>query len=203
MFILQFLCIYRGIKIGALKIECITKGKTSRNIHEQLYSMFFNNQTMNTEINNVYQLFYFIQFLNEIVDDLWNVYLRDKYYDRCLEQANTVCKNRAVEVFKKYLPQLLNTEPLEQKVIMGIDPGFKNGCKCAIISENGRKIDTFKISINNGIYIKSEYNPPEGKKPMNDKGKYYKKYYPDESRRESSVSSSYISKSLATTTIFF
>lgn len=127
---------------------------------------------------------------------MWEFYLSDKYYARCLEQANTLCKNRAVEVFKKYIPQLLYTEPLGVRRIMGIDPGYKNGCKCAIISSNGRMKDTFKISVNNGIYIKSFFDPPIGKKPMNDKGKYYKKNYPSESRRESSVCTSDCNTSL-------
>lgn len=73
---------------------------------------------------------------------------------------------------------------------MGIDPGYKNGCKCAIINKIGRKIDTFKISVETKMEKKGFVNPPEGKKPMNDKGKYYKNYYPSESWRESSVTSS-------------
>lgn len=127
---------------------------------------------------------------------MWEFYLCDKYYERCLEQANTLCKNRAVEVFKKYIPQLLYTKPVEGKIIMGIDPGYTNGCKCAIIWPNGRMKDAFKISVNNRIYIKSFFDPPIGKKPMNDKGKYYKKNYPSESRRESSVSTSNSNASL-------
>lgn len=47
------MCIYRGIKIGALNIECIINGRTSHKIHIELYHMFFNELTMCRDISGV------------------------------------------------------------------------------------------------------------------------------------------------------
>lgn len=40
-------------------------------------------------------------------------------------------------VFKKNLSALLLYPPLKNKTILGFDPGFRTGCKYAIVSENG------------------------------------------------------------------
>lgn len=43
----------------------------------------------------------------------------------------------AIELFGKNLKELLQTAPLVNQVILGIDPGYKTGCKLAVIDENG------------------------------------------------------------------
>ena len=45
--------------------------------------------------------------------------------------------SEAIELFGKNLKELLLTAPLVNQVILGIDPGFKTGCKLAVIDENG------------------------------------------------------------------
>lgn len=41
----------------------------------------------------------------------------------------------SIEVFASNLKQLLLMSPVKGEPIIGIDPGFKNGCKVALISE--------------------------------------------------------------------
>lgn len=45
--------------------------------------------------------------------------------------------NEAIELFGKNLQELLLTPPLVNQVILGLDPGYKTGCKWAIIDQNG------------------------------------------------------------------
>ena len=47
----------------------------------------------------------------------------------------------SVEVFANNLKQLLLTAPFKGEKILGIDPGFSNGCKMALISEQGELLD--------------------------------------------------------------
>ncbi|MDE5745911.1 MAG: RNA-binding transcriptional accessory protein [Paramuribaculum sp.] len=49
------------------------------------------------------------------------------------EKADTA----AISVFADNVEQLLMAQPLGRKRVMGIDPGFKNGCKVACIDEQG------------------------------------------------------------------
>ena len=51
----------------------------------------------------------------------------------------------AIELFGKNLKELLLTAPLVNQVILGIDPGFKTGCKLAVINENGIFLDSAVI----------------------------------------------------------
>lgn len=44
-------------------------------------------------------------------------------------------KKASIDVFAKNLKQLLLMSPLKGERILGIDPGFTNGCKLALISE--------------------------------------------------------------------
>jgi len=47
----------------------------------------------------------------------------------------------AISVFGKNLTQLLMTPPVTQKVLLGVDPAFRTGCKLAVIDENGQYLD--------------------------------------------------------------
>jgi len=50
------------------------------------------------------------------------------------EQADV----HAIEVFATNLKALLLTPPMKEKTILGIDPGFRTGCKVAVIDETGK-----------------------------------------------------------------
>lgn len=47
----------------------------------------------------------------------------------------------AVNIFKENLTKLLLTPPLKGKVILGVDPAFRTGCKLAVINRDGAFID--------------------------------------------------------------
>ena len=48
----------------------------------------------------------------------------------------------AIRVFSDNLHQLLMQPPIRGKVTLGVDPGFRTGCKLAVVDENGRVLDT-------------------------------------------------------------
>lgn len=50
-----------------------------------------------------------------------------------------------MEVFANNLKQLLLTGPVKGEKILGIDPGFSNGCKLALISECGELLDSTTV----------------------------------------------------------
>jgi len=47
----------------------------------------------------------------------------------------------AIGVFGKNLNQLLMTPPVTKRVILGVDPAFRTGCKLAVIDENGTYLE--------------------------------------------------------------
>jgi len=57
------------------------------------------------------------------------------------EQADT----DAIEVFGKNLHELLMASPAGPRVTLGIDPGFRTGCKLAVVDETGKFLATSTI----------------------------------------------------------
>lgn len=51
----------------------------------------------------------------------------------------------SIKVFASNLRQLLLQAPLKNSVILGLDPGFRTGCKVAVIDHTGKVLDTSVI----------------------------------------------------------
>ncbi|WP_304543837.1 helix-hairpin-helix domain-containing protein [Sulfurimonas microaerophilic] len=51
----------------------------------------------------------------------------------------------AIGVFGKNLGQLLMTPPVSKKVLLGVDPAYRTGCKLAVIDENGNYLESAVI----------------------------------------------------------
>jgi uncharacterized protein len=51
----------------------------------------------------------------------------------------------AIRVFAENLKALLGQPPLAGQVVLGIDPGFRTGCKVAVVDATGRLLDTATI----------------------------------------------------------
>lgn len=58
-----------------------------------------------------------------------------------MESADT----HAIQVFANNLRALLSQPPLAHHIIMGIDPGFRTGCKIAVIDSTGKLLDTATV----------------------------------------------------------
>ncbi|MGV2622568.1 Tex family protein [Halobacillus sp. ACCC02827] len=50
-------------------------------------------------------------------------------------------EEQAIEVFSSNLRSLLLQPPLKGKVVLGIDPAFRTGCKLAVVDETGKVLD--------------------------------------------------------------
>lgn len=60
-------------------------------------------------------------------------------------EKGEVADNHAIQVFANNLRALLNQPPLANQVILGIDPGFRTGCKVAVVDATGKLLDTGTI----------------------------------------------------------
>lgn len=65
-------------------------------------------------------------------------------------------ENGAIEVFKANLKALLMQPPVKGKVVMGYDPGFRTGCKVAVLDDTGKFLD------NVAVYPTAPQNDVEG-----------------------------------------
>lgn len=60
-------------------------------------------------------------------------------------EKSELADNHAIQVFANNLRALLSQPPLAQHVIMGLDPGFRTGCKVAVVDATGKLLDTSTI----------------------------------------------------------
>lgn len=53
--------------------------------------------------------------------------------------------NHAIQVFATNLRALLSQPPLANQTVLGLDPGFRTGCKVAVVDATGKLLDTGTI----------------------------------------------------------
>lgn len=59
-----------------------------------------------------------------------------------LSELKERASNEAIELFGKNLAELLITPPLVNQIILGLDPGYKTGCKMAVLDKDGGYLDS-------------------------------------------------------------
>lgn len=62
----------------------------------------------------------------------------------------------AIKVFAQNLRPLLMAPPVKNKVVLGLDPGYRTGCKVACVDGTGRVLDTGVIYVTHGENKKAE-----------------------------------------------
>lgn len=75
--------------------------------------------------------------IEKTIDDSYKRLLEPAISNEVLQEAKAKADQKAIEVFSENLRQLLLASPLGEKRIMGIDPGFKTGCKVVCLDEKG------------------------------------------------------------------
>ncbi len=89
------------------------------------------------------------QIISEYNQELLKNSIQDSYkrliapsIERDIRNALTEqAQEGAIDVFKKNLYQLLMAKPIKGHTVLGLDPGFRTGCKVAVIDSMGKKLD--------------------------------------------------------------
>ena len=75
-------------------------------------------------------------------DDAWERLLFPSLEREIRGELTDRANEQAIKVFSQNLHQLLMQPPIKGKVTLGVDPGFRTGCKLAVVDENGKVLDT-------------------------------------------------------------
>nr|XP_040581611.1 S1 RNA-binding domain-containing protein 1-like [Lepeophtheirus salmonis] len=68
---------------------------------------------------------------------------------RIRSQLTQFAMKESINVFAMNLRKLLLTPPLKNKTILGLDPGFQNGCKMAVVGMDGEVLGTEILYLHN------------------------------------------------------
>ena len=71
-------------------------------------------------------------------DDAWTRLLFPSLEREIRNLLTDRANETAIKVFSDNLHQLLMQPPIRGKVTLGVDPGFRTGCKLAVVDENGK-----------------------------------------------------------------
>ena len=75
----------------------------------------------------------------------WQVKLLTRLETDLFMQLREAAETEAIKVFARNLKDLLLAAPAGQKVVMGIDPGIRTGCKVAVVDATGKLLHTDTI----------------------------------------------------------
>lgn len=100
--------------------------------------------------------FEFLQELSDAADDSYTRLLMPATESSVLQQLKERADEQAIETFGKNLRELLMAAPAGPRVTIGIDPGFRTGCKVAVVDGTG------KFMANTTIYPTPPQNDTNG-----------------------------------------
>lgn len=76
------------------------------------------------------------------IDDCWSRLVQPQIIRQIRSELTKSAQKSSIDVFSSNLRNLLLSAPVKGHSILGIDPGFRNGCKCAVISQTGQVLHT-------------------------------------------------------------
>lgn len=82
------------------------------------------------------------QIMKETIQDSYDRLLMPSLENECRNDLTDMASEQAIKMFEVNLKPLLLQSPLKNNVIMGFDPGYRMGCKVAVIDANGNVLDT-------------------------------------------------------------
>ena len=74
--------------------------------------------------------------------DAWERLLKPSIEREIRNELTDRSNTSAIQVFGKNLHQLLMAPPVKGRITLGVDPGFRTGCKLAVVDENGKVLAT-------------------------------------------------------------
>lgn len=74
--------------------------------------------------------------------DAWDRLLKPSIEREIRNELTERANVSAIQVFGKNLHQLLMAPPVKGRVTLGVDPGFRTGCKLAVVDETGKVLAT-------------------------------------------------------------
>ena len=81
----------------------------------------------------------------DAIEDSYKRLLQPQLETEMRQQAKTRADDEAIRIFSDNARQLLLAAPLGEKTVMGIDPGFRTGCKVVVLDKHGNLKENITI----------------------------------------------------------
>lgn len=126
----RILAVNRGEKENALKVKLeVATGEAL----DVLYGKFVRESSITTEL------------VKEAAEDSWKRLIYPSVEREVRNELTEKATAQAISMFSVNLKHLLLQPPVRDKVILGLDPAYRTGCKIAVIDKTGKVLDTSVI----------------------------------------------------------
>ena len=154
----RILAINRGEKEKILKVDIEIDDKTENFVVDFILKTLFGNKNL-------------VEFYKEIIKDSLDRLAYPSIKNEVRNIYTEKAEEEAINIFSENLEKLLLQPPLSKKTLMGLDPGYRTGCKMVVINKDGF------YEVNDVLFlVKGVHNPKQletAKKKILD---YIKKY---------------------------
>lgn len=127
----RILAINRGEKEKALRVS--VKLNDEKNISDILFALCMDKDN------------FCYSFLEKAVNDGYSRLLFPQIETEIRATLKEKADEQSIEVFGKNLKPYIMQAPILDRVVLGIDPGYRTGCKVAVISKTGSVLDHVNI----------------------------------------------------------
>lgn len=118
----RLLAINRGEREEALKIHFLID-------EERIYEALFRELSY---VGAPYE-----DLLRDMAKDSWKRLLKPSLVKEVRKEKTEEAEVVSIDLFKKNLRELLLEAPIKGKTVLGFDPGYRNGCKLAVVNPQG------------------------------------------------------------------
>lgn len=85
-----------------------------------------------------------VEFLQHAIEDSYKRLIQPSIAREIRNSLTEKAEQQAIKIFSENLKNLLLQPPLKGKMVLGVDPAFRTGCKLAVVDETG-KVHTVNV----------------------------------------------------------
>ncbi|MDQ0178114.1 Tex family protein [Bacillus chungangensis] len=123
----RILALNRGEKDGVLRIAVQTDVSA---LLEGMHQKIIRNQASSV-----------VNEIKNAIEDSYKRLIQPAIEREIRNELTEKAEDQAIHIFSENLRKLLLQPPLKGKVVLGIDPAYRTGCKLAVVNEMGKLLD--------------------------------------------------------------
>lgn len=155
----RILAINRGEKEKILKVDVEVEENKYDEIINKIFNIYFITDVEKKSIKNINiktEEQEIRKFLIEIIEDSLKRLIMPSIKNEIRSNLKEKAEEEAINNFSKNLKNLLLQPPLDKKTVLGLDPGYRTGCKMAVIDKNGFYIENDVLYLVEGMHTEKQ-----------------------------------------------
>ncbi|MFC7394889.1 Tex family protein [Scopulibacillus cellulosilyticus] len=82
-----------------------------------------------------------LEILKETIQDAYKRLIAPSIEREVRQSLTEKAEEQAIHIFSENLRSLLLQPPIKEKIVLGVDPAYRTGCKLAVVDETGKVLD--------------------------------------------------------------